>query len=221
MRFKQGTIREDGKIFWSYQGTGQEYWVVPEKYAHKLEKRRALFAAWAKTNPEKKRASDVAWRKANPEKDRARSVAWTKANPEKKKASNAAWAKANPERKRALGGAWGKANPEKKRASFAAWAKANPEKMTLKTARRRALKLTAVPDDANAAFVTGLYAISSRVSKCLGIRHDVDHIVPLSLGGSHCHRNLQVIPAIWNYRKNDRYDYPLPNCYRTDGWLIV
>lgn len=221
MRLKQGTIREDGMIFWGYQGTGKEYWVVPEKYANMLEKRRASFAAWAKANPEKKWALDLAWRKANPEKNRARSAAWIKANPEKKKASNAAWAKANPERKRALSGAWTKANPEKKRASFAAWAKTNPENLRSKSARRRALKLTAVPPDANKAFVAGFYAIANRVSKCLGIRHDVDHIVPLSLGGSHCHRNLQVIPATWNTRKQDRFNYPLPDCYRTDGWMIV
>jgi hypothetical protein len=204
-------------IFWGYQGTGQEYWVVPEKYAHRLEKRRALSAAWAKANPEKKRALDAAWRKANPEKNRARSAAWGKANPERKRA----WAKANPEKKRASSGAWAKANPEKKRASFAAWAKANPENIRSKSARRRALKLTAVPPDANKAFVAGFYAIAQRVSKCIGVSHDVDHIVPLALGGSHCHRNMQVIPSTWNYRKQDRFDYPLPDCYRTDGWMIV
>lgn len=221
MRLKQGIIREDGMIFWGYRGTGKEYWVVPEKYAHRLEKQRALNAAWNKANPEKRRALNAAWRKANPEKMWAASAAWCKANPEKKRASEVAWYKANFERKRASEVAWGKANPERKRATFAAWCKANPEKMNLKTARRRALKLTAVPDDANAAFVAGFYAIANRVSKCLGIRHDIDHIVPLSLGGSHCHRNLQVIPATWNYRKNDRFDYPLPDCYRTDGWMIV
>ena len=162
MRLKSGTIREDGMIFWGYQSrTRQEYWVLPEKYAYSLEKRRA---------------SQAAWRKANPEKQRALSAAWSKANPEKTRMSNA---------------------------------------------RRRALKSDALSPDANKAFVTGLYAIANRVSKCLGISHDVDHIVPLSLGGSHCHRNLQVIPATWNYRKHDRYDYPLPDCYRTDGWMIL
>ena len=238
-------------IFWGYQSTGKEYWALPEKYAHMLEKRRARVnawnkanpgkaratsAAWAKANPEKKRAYNAAWGKANREKQRAYSAAWGKANrekqrasaaawykanTEKKRASYAAWAKANPEKKRALDAAWGKANREKRSATFAAWSKANPEKMNLKTARRRALKLAAVPDDANKAFVAGFYAIANRVSKCLGIRHDVDHIVPLSLGGSHCHRNMQVIPSTWNYRKHDRYDYPLPDCYRTDGWLIL
>ena len=196
-------------IFWAYQITGQEYWVVPEKYAHKVEKKRALNAAWNKANPERKRATFAAWRKANPERKRASEVAWNKANPERKRATFVAWCKANPEKMNL------------KTARRRAWSKANPEKMNLKTARRRAIKLAAVPDDANAAFVAGFYAIANRVSKCLGIPHDVDHIVPLSLGGSHCHRNLQVIPATWNYRKHARFDYPLPDCYRTDGWMIV
>ena len=232
MRLKRGTIREDGMIFWSYQGTGKEYWALPEKYAPMVERSQATSAAWRKANPEKNgawakanqkraRATSAAWRKANPEKQRASNAARYKANREKILASNAAWYKANRSKHLESCAAWVKANRGKKRASLAAWAKANPEKMNLKTARRRALKLAAVPDDANKAFVAGLYAIANRVSKCLGIRHDVDHIVPLALGGSHCHRNMQVIPSTWNYRKRDRYDYPLPDCYRTDGWLIL
>ena len=222
MRLKSGTIREDGMIFWGYQSrTRQEYWVLPEKYAYSLEKRRASQAAWRKANPEKYRESCLAWAKANRERVRASGVAWRKANPEKHRALSAAWSKANHERVRAKGVAWRKANPEKQRALSAAWSKANPEKTRMSNARRRALKSDALSPDANKAFVTGLYAIANRVSKCLGISHDVDHIVPLSLGGSHCHRNLQVIPATWNYRKHDRYDYPLPDCYRTDGWMIL
>ena len=236
MRIKAGTIRDDGMIFFGYQSTGKEYWALPEKYAHMLEKRRARVAAWNKANPGKQRAISAAWDKANPEKKRAARVAWVKANPEKQRVSGAAWIKANPERKRAAHAAWAKANPEKiraynvawskanrekKRAIFVAWSKANPEKTRLRSAKRRAAKLKALSPDANKAFVAGFYAIASRVSKCLGISHDVDHIVPLALGGSHCHRNLQVIPASWNYRKHARYDYPLPDCYRTDGWMIV
>ena len=218
MRLKQGTIREDGMIFWCYKGYGKEYWVFPEVYVVKRKKARALCAAWNKANPEKVRA----WNKAaNPERRRAISVAWNKANPERRRARDAAWYKANRSKHLANSSAWAKNNREKKRASRAAWDKANPEKQKLRTARRRAVKLKAVPDDANVAFVAGFYAIASRVSKCLGISHDVDHIVPLALGGSHCHRNLQVIPASWNYRKHARYDYPLPDCYRTDGWMIV
>ena len=232
MKLRRGTIREDGLIFWGYHSSGKEYWVVPEQYAHKKEKRRASCAAWYKANPERKRAVAAAWNKANPEKVQS----WNRANPERKRAAAAAWNKANPERRRVLRARWNKANCKKKRASSAAWAKANrektrvskakwekanPERMRLKTARRRAVKLKAAPPDANKAFVAGFYVIASRVSKCLGIRHDVDHIVPLSLGGSHCHRNLQVIPLTWNRRKHARYDYPLPDCYRTDGWLSL
>jgi hypothetical protein len=236
MKLRRGTIREDGLIFWGYHSNGKEYWAVPEKYAYKLEQLRASCAAWYKANSEKVRTYSAAWQKANREKARTTAAAWRKANFERKRASAAAWYKANHEKKRALGVAWRKANSERLRASAAAWYKANSErrrasiaayyranidKTLASWARRHAIKLKAVPDDANKAFVAGFYAIAKRVSKCLGIRHDVDHIVPLALGGSHCHRNLQVIPMTWNRRKQDRYDYPLPDCYRTDGWLSL
>ena len=235
MRLKKGTIREDGRIFWAYQ-RGQEYWVMPKVYAVRFEKHRAACVAWYQTNSEKARARSAAWKKTNSERARAVETAWRRDNPEKHRAACAAWYranfekaqaaaaaryKANSEKRRAAAAAWRRDNPEKAQAACAAWAKANPEKTTQKSARRRALKLTAVPSDSNKAFVAGFYAIANRVSKCLGISHDVDHIVPLSLGGSHCHRNLQVIPASWNYRKQDRFNYPLPDCYRTDGWMIV
>lgn len=205
MKLKRGTIRRDGVIFWGYR-SGQECWVLPEMYAVKLEKHRAANAAWYK---------------ANHVRNRAASAAWKKSNPERVQAANAAWYMANPEKKRALSSAWRTANPERHKASYAAWAKANPEKKNLIEARYRAIKLAAVPSDANVPFVAEFYTIAARVSKCLGIPHEVDHIVPLSMGGSHCHRNLQVIPATWNRRKHARFDYPLPDCYRTDGWMIV
>ncbi len=49
-----------------------------------------------------------------------------------------------------------------------------------------------------------------RVQKKLRIKFNVDHIVPLSIGGAHHPNNLQVVPAKWNQRKSNR---------NTDRWL--
>lgn len=49
-----------------------------------------------------------------------------------------------------------------------------------------------------------------RVEKKLGIKFNVDHIVPLSVGGAHHPSNLQVVPAKWNQSKHNR---------NTERWL--
>jgi len=56
------------------------------------------------------------------------------------------------------------------------------------------------------------YVWRVRVQKKLGIEFNVDHIVPLSIGGAHHPANLQVVPAKWNQRKgNTNTDRWLPN----------
>lgn len=51
-----------------------------------------------------------------------------------------------------------------------------------------------------------------RVQQKLKIKFNVDHIVPLSVGGAHHPSNLQVVPAKWNQRKgNTNTDRWLPN----------
>lgn len=49
-----------------------------------------------------------------------------------------------------------------------------------------------------------------RIQKKLGIKFNVDHIIPLSVGGTHHPSNLQVVPAKWNQSKHNR---------NTDRWL--
>jgi hypothetical protein len=51
-----------------------------------------------------------------------------------------------------------------------------------------------------------IYQICKRISKCLQLRHDVDHIVPLYKGGLHHPSNLQILPA----RLNQMKGYKIP-----------
>lgn len=46
-----------------------------------------------------------------------------------------------------------------------------------------------------------------RISECLGIPFDMDHIFPLSKGGLHHHGNIQVIPSKINARKAASLEY--------------
>ena len=51
------------------------------------------------------------------------------------------------------------------------------------------------------------YNYASRISECIGIKHHVDHVLPLAgdgFTGLHVPWNLQVIPATINLKKGNR-----------------
>lgn len=45
---------------------------------------------------------------------------------------------------------------------------------------------------------------SVRLESKLGVKFEVDHIVPLTLGGLHHPLNLQIAPKVWNRKKGNR-----------------
>ena len=86
------------------------------------------------------------------------------------------------------------------------WAKANSDKVReCQEVRRSRLwgnREELLPGDR--AIMRTIYQVSERVSRCLGIEHQVDHIIPLSRGGRHCPSNLQAIPATLNHWKSSK-----------------
>jgi 5-methylcytosine-specific restriction endonuclease McrA len=51
-----------------------------------------------------------------------------------------------------------------------------------------------------------IYAEAKAKTKETGIKHEVDHIVPISLGGKHHPDNLQILTATENKIKKDQFD---------------
>ena len=87
------------------------------------------------------------------------------------------------------------------------WKVRNPGKVASYGRARFAQKRNAVPRWANQKVIERIYAESDRVTKETGIRHHVDHIVPLkskTVCGLHCEQNMRVIPAVSNLSKNNR-----------------
>jgi 5-methylcytosine-specific restriction endonuclease McrA len=60
------------------------------------------------------------------------------------------------------------------------------------------------PIDADKQKLQDFYLEASRLTECTGIRHEVDHIIPVSLGGLHHQDNLQVLPWIENRKKGNK-----------------
>lgn len=73
--------------------------------------------------------------------------------------------------------------------------------------KRKAAKLNASPAWADQTKITSIYAEARRITELTGVRHEVDHIVPLQsriVCGLHVEHNLQVIPATVNRSKGNR-----------------
>lgn len=81
------------------------------------------------------------------------------------------------------------------------WQSANLSKKNATNARRRAAKYNATPAWADSDDILSFYEEAARLTVDTGIKHHVDHIVPLQGGtvcGLHVNWNLQVIPASEN-----------------------
>jgi 5-methylcytosine-specific restriction endonuclease McrA len=67
-------------------------------------------------------------------------------------------------------------------------------------ARLRKIKCL-TPPDADKAKLIWFYEEAKRLTKLTGVKHEVDHIIPVSKGGLHHQDNLQVLPWLENRNK--------------------
>jgi hypothetical protein len=106
------------------------------------------------------------------------------------------------------------ANPEyaeKRRLQGKEWFKNNAGVAKAKRARRRASERNATPDWLTAihkAQIDQFYEVATALDMQTGIKHHVDHIVPLKAkiaSGLHVPWNLQILTATENLRKHNSY----------------
>ena len=102
--------------------------------------------------------------------------------------------------------AWQRKNvdPIQNRKNVMEWTKNNYARKLARVRKYQAIKRNSKVLCGDSNVIHTFYEAAQRVGKCLGIKFHVDHIVPLSLGGSHHQSNLQWVPYIWNLSKHNR-----------------
>lgn len=99
---------------------------------------------------------------------------------------------------------------KKQVARVKAYAQANPEKANFRAGKRRAAKLQRTPKWLTASDwieIKWAYRIASERSKETGIKHAVDHIIPLqgeNISGLHVPWNLQILTVSANCSKHNK-----------------
>ena len=96
---------------------------------------------------------------------------------------------------------WCDQNPEKLKAYADRWRTQNPSKMTEKSARRRAVKRSQTPANADASKIAAFYDLAISLTKATGQPYHVDHVQSLASGGLHHEDNLVVMTAALNLSK--------------------
>lgn len=165
------------------------------------EERRIYDQAYRKSNKEKMNKYRRGWCARNREKIRIQNKFYRNANPEKVKAMNKAYRQAHKEERKAYNKVYYDTNPDKERARKRAYRKANSNKLREYDRKRRALKHTTQVELINEKMVfirDGWICqhCKKRVDKTLKypdpMSRSLDHIVPLSKGGTHTYKNVQL-----------------------------
>lgn len=185
--------------------------------------RKEYMKAYYLANKKKIDTKNKAYNLANKEKELARSRAYYKAtkevNKEKELARKKAYREANKEKIQsyylvnkeklaAKSKAYYLANKEKVAARSKAWALNNKDKLSIYVAERRALRLNAesIMTETDKENYKALVKIRDDATKLFGYAWSIEHIIPLSKGGTNAIDNLEVTPLSWNISKGNRSD---------------
>lgn len=125
-------------------------------------------------------------------------------DPKKEKLRAKAWRNKNKQHTAAYGKQYRQENRTEVLRRLKAWRDSNPMAMRAHEKTRRARKLNA-PGTHTAADVRDILTMQRHHCACCGVKlatYHVDHIVPLSRGGSNDKANLQILCAPCNLSKH-------------------
>lgn len=142
---------------------------------------------------------DTVWRETQKEKRRE----YRQINKEKIRRSNLEYQRENRDKTRRWVRESYARNKKKSRARGKIYYEKNKDTIRAKQANGR----SKTKGGGNLQIMKVLYDASRRITKCTGIKFEIDHIIPVSKGGPHHHRNLQILPGTINRRKFTRIGY--------------
>lgn len=178
-----------------------------ERYANSgacVECQRVVGHALYARDREKRAAKHAAWQKENAEAIAERYKRYYEANKEARSASYKAYRQANPEKEAARHKRYQNENREVCRERGRQYRLNNPDVMRAKWAKRRSIeagaegKFTAADIERIAELQRGRCANC----RCKLVKFHIDHIEPLSRGGSNWPSNLQLLCPPCNLRKH-------------------
>lgn len=172
--------------------------MTPEE---KIERRRQIKARSYAKHREKNLAYAAAYRAANAEQIKERAAG-------KHATYSARYREKNYEKCLQMTQAWKDANPERRKAAQARWLQNNLDKHRTYQHNRRAKKKKVggviSPDLARKLFVKQKGKCAC-CGKPLGDAYDMDHIVPLALGGPNTDDNIQLLRSRCNRQKGVKH----------------
>lgn len=137
---------------------------------------------------------------------------YRKNNKEKVLKDKTIWRKRNSEKLNAKTREARKLNPKRFQETTRRYKSKNKHIVNANTAKRSASKINATPNwlsKEQLNEIKNLYKIASNLTKLTGIKHEVDHIIPLrnpDVCGLHVPWNLQVLTKEENNIKNNKFN---------------
>ena len=170
-----------------------------------MTSRKEYHKEWYKKNRDRQRAGGSKHYQENKDYYKQKARQWEKENPERHQELQNDWRRTEKGKQQSRD--WDRKNPEKRKAMNKAWKDSHPAERRESCRTRQAAKLQRTPVWADQAATLSIYEECERRNQETGIKHVVDHIIPLQgerASGLHVASNLQILTEQENLSKGNK-----------------